>query len=102
MSDYIKDFLTVVAYTAIVAICAIGIFVCMTDSQLPQEQYQIDTANEQQMHDLGMPTKADIEMYLEVGRWGYSTDNVMHTEHVYTALPGKKEAWCELYGIEVE
>ena len=68
-------------------------------TELPE--YSIDATDEKLMHELGLPTKHDVEMWRSVHRWGYSTENVMWTEHVYTELPGRNpKAWYELYGIE--
>lgn len=89
--------LFVALLTAIVML-AIAVSACTSQ---PEPAIAIDTSDEQLMHELGLPTKADVEMWREVHRWGYSTENVMHTEHIYTELPGRNDAaWFALYGLE--
>ena len=69
------------------------------DADAPQATYRLvlDCSNSAQMHNHGLPTKADVMEWHLHGQWGYCQDGMLYA---FADLPGRDEVWDELYGID--
>lgn len=62
---------------------------------------QLDTGNARQMHDYGLPTKADVLEWHMGGQWGWAEGSGADARYVILdELPGGQAAWDALYGID--
>ena len=61
----------------------------------------IDVTNSRAMHEAGLPTKVDVISWHIYGRWGFSTtEEGIHTVHIWEDLPGEAWVWDVLYGLD--
>lgn len=88
-----------------VALVVTAIFIFMLTafimSDAPREEtnphiLSVDITNAAQMHEYGLPTKADVIEWHVHGQWAYMANG--HS-YVYAELPGGNATWDELYQI---
>lgn len=85
------------ALACVLAIVLIGCAVGDTPEPGPTYALHLDCGNAALMHEHGLPTKADVMEWHVRGSWSYQLDGQVRT---YWELPGRANAWDELYGIE--
>lgn len=90
-----------VVFAVVAALLVIGIVSYIVndfqaDEPKPTYYLEFDCSNAAQMHEYGLPTKADVIEYHVFGRWCTNDGEV----HVYQELPGGADPWDELYKIQ--
>ena len=58
---------------------------------------ELDCSDSAQMHEYGLPTKADVIQWHVHGSWGYYQDGKLYASY---DLPGRDDAWDTLYEIK--
>ena len=94
----IKAAVAAVACILLIAVC--GRIAAMQPDQAddsPTYELVLDCSNSAQMHDHGLPTKADVVEWHLQGQWGYYRDGMLYA---FADLPGRAGVWDELYGID--
>lgn len=88
-----------------VALVVTALFIIMLTafimSDAPHEEpdphiLSVDITNAAQMHEYGLPTKADVVEWHVHGQWAYMANG--HS-FVYADLPGGSSVWDDLYDI---
>ena len=61
----------------------------------------INAGDERAMHEVGLPTKADVLEWHETGRWGYGRyEDGEYVVRTFTELPDGAEVWDGIYGLD--
>ena len=61
----------------------------------------VDVTDQWAMHDVGLPTKADVLAWHVYGRWAfYEVVDGAQEVHIFHDLPGEPWVWDALYGLD--